>query len=138
MDVAAQQPLGLCTLVEVCLVVAADQEQLLLFIGWILPTCSTCTGEDMFTAHYRDLRESLLDHCSNLVHKPVPLLFGLSHCSCVIRSPARRLLTFLHIAHFSTEHPSTSQSAEAAADASSNAPTTPKTTNGHHMSQLRK
>jgi hypothetical protein len=48
----------------------------------------------MFTSHYRGFRESLLDYCSKLVHKPVPLLFGLSDCSCVMPSSPRRLLTF--------------------------------------------
>lgn len=66
----------------------------------------------MFTSHYRGLRESLLDYCSKLVHKPLLLPFGSSDCSCVILSPPRPLFTFLHIAHFTTEHPSTSQSAE--------------------------
>ena len=76
------------------LVVAAGQEQLSFSIGRTLPTCSTCTGEDKFTSHYRGLRESLLDYCSKLAHKPVPLLFGPSDCSCVMPSSPRRLLTF--------------------------------------------
>jgi hypothetical protein len=84
----------------------------------------------MFTSHYRGLRESLLDYCSKLVHKPLHLLFSLSHCSCVILSSSRRLFTFSHVAHFTAEHPSSSQSAEAAADVSSNTPTTPRSTNG--------
>jgi hypothetical protein len=62
-------------------------------IGRTLPTCSTCTGEDMFTLHYRSPCELLLDHCSNLVHKPVSLLLALSDCSCVTLSPPRRLFT---------------------------------------------
>jgi hypothetical protein len=52
-------------------------------------------------------------------------------------APETTLHSF-HIAHFTTDHPSTSPSAEAATDVSSNNSTTPKSTNGHHKSQLRR
>ena len=119
------------------LVVAAGQAQLFLFY-WLM-IYLTCTVEDaLHFASQKPTRVATRLLFNHLTHKPVPLPFILSNCSCVIRSSPRRLFTSFHVAHFTTEHLSTSPSAEAAADASTNTSTTPTAPNCHRMSQLRK
>ena len=96
----------------------------------------TCTGEDVYfciTERLRGPRESFIEPFSTVLHFYVVFR---SHVTCASYVPPGTTLHFFGIAAFTLERPSTSRSAEATADVSTNTPTSPEATNGHHMSQL--